>query len=244
MPLKLLTLNIEGDRHIDRVRATLKSHLPDIACLQEVLEEDCSRLAAIGDYQVRFAIRTRMPSAPDHGAKRLRNWGIAVLTRVPILGQTVTYYADDSRIREFQEPNDARRALVTTCLQHEGRQYRVATTHFTWSAHGEISDEQRTDFARLKQVLAAYPDYILCGDFNAPRGKEMFAKFVAELGLTDHLPSTVTATIDERFHRAGALPYVVDTIFATATYDVRDVQLLEGISDHKGILATIEQLAM
>src|SRR5688500_15844020 len=52
MPLKLLTLNIEGDRHIDRVRATLKSHLPDIACLQEVLEEDCSRLAAIGDYQV------------------------------------------------------------------------------------------------------------------------------------------------------------------------------------------------
>lgn len=69
----------------------------------------------------------------------------------------------------------------------------------------------------------------------------MFARFEGELDLTDHLPLGITTTIDARFHYAGDLQLVVDTIFATSSYAVQDVQVLEGISDHKGILATIER---
>ncbi|HEY5810705.1 MAG TPA: endonuclease/exonuclease/phosphatase family protein, partial [Povalibacter sp.] len=94
---------------------------------------------------------------------------------------------------------------------------------------------------RLKRALAAYPDYVLCGDFNAPRGRPLFSLFTDELGLTDHLPPTVTTTIDPQLHRAGALQLVVDTIFSTPHYQVEDVQVLEGISDHKGILATLRR---
>ena len=60
----------------------------------------------------------------------------------------------------------------------------------------------------------------------------MFGKFIDELALVDHLPADVTTTLDARFHYAGALDLVVDTILET--------QILEGISDHKGILARIE----
>ena len=67
----------------------------------------------------------------------------------------------------------------------------------------------------------------------------MFARFTDELHLVDHLPATVTTTLDAKFHYAGALELVVDTIFATPEYSVDDVKVLEGISDHKGILATI-----
>ena len=238
MPLKLLTLNIEQDRHLDRVAQTIATHLPDIVCLQEVFEKDCAKLAAVGGYQVKYAISTLMPEGTA-GNTSPRSWGVAVLTRVQLINQTVAYYSDDPRIRIFDAPNDLRRMVVMTELQHEGRFYRFGTTHFTWSMAGATTEEQLADFARLKRVLLPYSDYVLCGDFNAPRGGELFARFTDELGLIDHLPPNVTTTIDPQFHYGGALELAVDTIFSTPEYSVTDVQVLEGISDHKGILARV-----
>jgi endonuclease/exonuclease/phosphatase family metal-dependent hydrolase len=229
-------LNIEHDRHLNRVEAAIAEHLPDVVCLQEVLEADCTRLASVGGYDVRFSISAHLPNRS--GAHR--NWGVAVLSRVPVRSQSAQYYADDPRIRVAREPNDPRGVLVVTELEHQGQPYRIATTHFTWSADGQIDAAQRADFARLKPLLSVYPDYVLCGDFNAPRGREMFARFVDELGLIDHLPASVTTTLDAQFHRAGALMLVVDTIFSTPQYRVTDTRVLEGLSDHKGILARVE----
>lgn len=244
MPLKLLTLNIEHDRHLDRVEQAIGTHRPDIVCLQEVFETDCPRLAAAGDYTFKYAINTYMPMGRKGGAgEGPRSWGTAVLTRVPVRSQAVLYYADDPRIRVFKEPNDPRRAVLMTELEHDGDLYRIGTTHFTWSMAGETTDEQLADFVRLKQVLAPYPDYILCGDFNAPRGRAMFAKFTDDLGLTDNLPPHVITTIDPQFHYAGALELAVDNVFSTEQYRVTDVQVLEGLSDHKGLLATVSRLS-
>lgn len=239
--MKLLTLNIEGDRHLERVCAVIAAHRPDVVCLQEVFETDCERLAAIGPYHVKYAVTTRMASATEDGAGGERNWGVAVLTKTLALHQSVAYYSDDRHIRVFREPNDARPVVIVTELEHRGRPYRIATTHFTWSADGEISDKQREDFSRLKQVLARFPGYVLCGDFNAPRGREMFAKFTSELGLADHLPADVSTTLDARFHYAGALQLAVDTIFSTPEYRVEGVEVLDGVSDHKAIVAKIER---
>jgi endonuclease/exonuclease/phosphatase family metal-dependent hydrolase len=237
MPLKLLTLNIESDRHLPQVHAALTEHKPDIACLQEVFESDCEYLASSVGYHVKHASGGRIehPSGPD------RSWGIAVLSRVPVLRQTVTYYADDPSFRVIRQPNDPRRGLVITELEHEGRPYRIITTHFTWTPNGQISDEQQADFARMQALLRQYPDYVLCGDFNAPRGRAMFAKFVDELGLIDHLPGSVRSTLDPRFHKAAPLELVVDTVFSTPQYQVADIRVLEGISDHKGIVALLER---
>jgi endonuclease/exonuclease/phosphatase family metal-dependent hydrolase len=236
MPIKLLTLNIEVDRHLDLVCAAIRAQLPDIVCLQEVLDSDCARLAATGGYDVKYS-SSGLVSRPG----KEYNWGIAVLSRVPVHSQTERYYSEDAHLRVIHEPNDVRRVVVVTELEHEGRRYRIVNTHFTWSADARIDEHQIADFSRLKRVLSKYPDYVLCGDFNAPRGREMFGKFVDELGLVDHLPASVTSTIDARFHRAGALELVVDTIFSTPEYRVADVRVLDGISDHKGILALIER---
>lgn len=237
--LTLLTLNMEADRHLDRVSAAIAAHAPDIVCLQEALAIDCVRLAETAGYRMKFALSARMPT----GRRGALDWGIAVLTRVPVIRQTIAYYADDPRIRVFETANDPRRLILITELEHRGRRYRIATTHFTWSPDGEIVDEQRADFVRLERALAPYPDYVLCGDFNAPRGREMFAKFTDELHLIDHLPRRVTTTIDADLHRAGDLQLVVDTIFSTSHYRVTDVKVLSGLSDHMGILATVEGIA-
>jgi endonuclease/exonuclease/phosphatase family metal-dependent hydrolase len=237
MALKLLTLNIENDRHLARVCAAIAEHLPDIVCLQEVLEPDCARLASSGGYDVKYALSgyLRGRAGPE------RNWGVAVLSRVPLRCQSVAYYSDDSIIRPIHQPNDARRVVIMTELEHLGRPYRIATTHFTWTPDGEINVQQQADFPRLKALLCPYPDYVFCGDFNAPRGREMFGKFVNELGLIDHLPASVTSTLDRQFHPLGELGLVVDTLFSTRHYRVMDTQVLEGLSDHKGVLALVER---
>lgn len=240
MPLKLLTLNIEHDRHLDRVSDAIATHLPDIVCLQEVFEKDCARLAAVGDYQVKYAISALMPEG-GRGNSSPRSWGVAVLTRVPVHRQTLAYYSEDPRIRIFKESNDPRRLVLMTELEHEGRFYRVGTTHFTWSMNGAATDDQRADFTRLKQVLLPYPHYVLCGDFNSPRGREMFSRFTDELGLVDHLPADVQSTLDPKFHRVPTLELAVDTIFSTQEYRMTQVQVLDGLSDHKGILAQVER---
>ena len=237
MSIKLLTLNIEGDRHLDRVEAVIAEHLPDIVCLQEVLEPDCARLASVGRYDVKFSLSAHLAN----WAGGQRNWGVAVMCRVPVRSQSEHYYSDDLRIRLVREPNDARRVVVMTELEHQGRAYRIATTHFTWSPDGHIIETQKADFVRLGRALSAYPDYVLCGDFNAPRGREMFGKFVDELGLIDHLPVSVTSTLDPQFHKVGTLELVVDTIFSTPEYRVTQTRVLEGISDHKAVLARIER---
>ncbi|HEY0683262.1 MAG TPA: endonuclease/exonuclease/phosphatase family protein [Steroidobacter sp.] len=236
MAIKLLTLNIENSRHLARVCEVIAEHLPDIVCLQEVIETDCERLASSG-YDVKYALSGRVLT--ESGAAR--NWGVATLSRVPVKRQLVSYYADDPRIRVLRVPNDACRVLIVTELEHEGRPYRIATTHFTWSPDGRINDQQTADFARLDRVLSEYPHYVLCGDFNAPRGGEMFGKFTGRLGLTDHLPASVTSTLDPKLHRVGTLNLAVDTIFSTAHYRVTRTRVLEGISDHKAILGLVER---
>jgi endonuclease/exonuclease/phosphatase family metal-dependent hydrolase len=241
MSLKLLTLNIQGDRHLDRVRDAIALHLPDIVCLQEVFEVDCATLAAVGQYNVKYVVGTYMDAANNARFAPKGSWGLAVLSKLPVQRQVIISYADDPTIRIFRQPNDPRRVVIVTELAHQSRSYRIVTTHFTWSPDGHITDEQRADFVRLKQVMKHYPDYVLCGDFNAPRGREMFAKFTDELSLIDHLPADITTTIDAQYHYASSLELVVDTIFSTLDYHVTDIQLLAGLSDHKGILAMVEK---
>lgn len=243
MPLKLLSLNIEANRHLDRVCAAIEKYLPDVVCLQEALEEDCAQLAATGGYSVKFALSTRKLMTTRHGPAGPRDWGLAVLTRIPVRNQTVIGYSADPQIRIYRESNDPRRKLLITELEHEGNPYRIATTHFTWSPDGRATAEQHTDFEQLKPLLAEYGHYVLCGDLNAPRGRPIFARFVDELGLLDHVPTDVSTTIDPVLHRAGALQLVVDAMLSTPHYCVSDVQVLDGLSDHKGIMATVERRA-
>lgn len=237
MALELLTLNIQNNRHLERVRATLVEHRPDIVCLQEAIESDCASLASSTGYTVTYAVSGYVSDQPGPE----RNWGVAVLSRVPLLRHVRSYYADDPAIRVLREPNDPRGVLLIIELEHLDQPYRIATTHFTWTPDGEINALQKADFPRMKALLARYPDYVLCGDFNAPRGKEMFSRFVNELELTDHLPASVQSTIDPEFHHVKGLTLVVDTVFSTPHYRVTNVRVLEGISDHKGILARVER---
>ena len=84
--------------------------------------------------------------------------------------------------------------------------------------------------------------FVLAGDFNAPRGGEIFSH-IAER-YTDNIPPHYTTSIDGTLHRAGPIPFMVDGLFTTPSYRAKGVHLEFGVSDHAAVAATIEKNAI
>ena len=129
--------------------------------------------------------------------------------------------------------------MVSGMVEKEGETYTIATTHFTWADDGGVNEEQRRDLKQLLKLLRQRGELVLCGDFNAPRGREIFT--ILSSYLKDNVPPEVQTTLDPKLHRAGALPYVVDYLWSTPKYKATKVKVVSGVSDHMAIVANIEQ---
>ncbi|RME31420.1 endonuclease/exonuclease/phosphatase family protein [Candidatus Woesearchaeota archaeon] len=236
MPLKLVSLNVERGRHLDRFIPFLEKEQADVVCLYEVCKVDLPRIAAslgAAHYFVPMCtVSPGNPFMPDGKGVQ----GLAVFTTVPAESEHA-FYVGTGEAREFLAPNSEDRPLVVTTARKDGEAFVIGATHFTWTADGEANEEQRAAFAKLMTLIQRYPPMVLCGDFNAPRGKEIFTKFTEY--FTDNLPRDVTSTLDERHHRKPGLKLAVDTIFSVEPYTVSDVRVVEGVSDHKAIVGRI-----
>lgn len=240
MSLKLFSLNIECDKHFDRWLAVAQAEAPDVICLQEIFEVDMpfveKELGMKGSFFPMLDVR----QANKYNIPVKGRWGIGFFTKLAFVpGKEVVaqYYAKSAAVPVFTSPNDAARLLAIATVIKDGQEYTIGTTHFTWSGGGQATDEQRRDLRRFLELLAQFPETIFCGDFNAPRGGEIFAEL--EKRYVDHLPKEVKTTIDPVLHYAAPLYLVVDTIFSTHHYQLANVRTLSGISDHMGVVAEV-----
>lgn len=191
MPLRLITLNIEGDKHFDQVFPFLHEQTADVVCLQEVFEADLHLFTETLGGSIHFRPLTNMTleHQDNHAPRGL--WGIAIWLRDGLPAEKINthyYRGSETQALESADPGmgACRAALVATCL-FEKASYTVATTHFTWTPDGAADDRQRADYNNLMEYLANTPELILCGDFNAPRGGEIFTAFTSR--FTDNLPA-------------------------------------------------------
>jgi endonuclease/exonuclease/phosphatase family metal-dependent hydrolase len=138
------------------------------------------------------------------------------------------------------------RALTSARLRVRGEVLDIATTHFTWSVEGLVTPTQTKDLDSLLTLLCDMPEFILTGDFNAPRGRKTFDTLAQR--YKDNIPSQYKTSIDIALHRAGKtrghelVDKMVDGLFTTPAYRVHDVVLHTGVSDHMGITARITKL--
>lgn len=93
---------------------------------------------------------------------------------------------------------------------------------------------------KLLETLGSFPELILAGDFNAPRGGEVFGTIAAR--YKDNIPPEYKTSIDGGLHRAGKLEYMVDGLFTTPQYIASKVRLIDGVSDHMAIVAEINRV--
>ena len=255
MSLKVFSLNIECNKHFERWPQVIRAEQPDLVCLQEVFETDMPYISEQLGMSGSFSPMLDVSDENKYSIPIRGKWGIGYFTNLEITqpvvgpdlsaiehtslpsGLKVFYYSGSSDIKKFVGPNDASRIFVVGTVTKDGQQYTVGTTHFTWSGDGQATQEQHQDQHKFLQILQQFPDLIFCGDFNAPRGGEIFSEF--EKHFTDNLPKDVTTTIDLELHYAAPLYLVVDTIFSTPHYRVSNVRAVSGLSDHIGVVGEV-----
>ena len=238
MTIKLVSLNMELDHHLIEQRRFFDREAPDIACLQECHEDEFEALRAEWGHGV-FAPMCRTRRLDGRFARQ----GVCMVARRPL---------DHMRARAYHDPGIPlvdyemdrtpqhllRRILLTASITVENdRTLTIGTTHFTWSANGQATPAQHHDVGRMLEYLGEHDPVVFCGDFNAPRGGEIFARIAAH--YTDHVPADCTSSIDGARHRAGPLDLMIDGLFSSPGIFARGVRLVDGVSDHKAIVAEI-----
>jgi endonuclease/exonuclease/phosphatase family metal-dependent hydrolase len=240
MSLNLFSLNVEGHKHLQRWLPFAQSNNFDVVLLQEVFEQDINLIAGALQMQSYFCPLMNIAAENKYKIPPLGRWGIALFTNLEHTPPQSEYYFGTEAVLNFGKPNDSSRAILSSELQKEGQVFRVGTTHFTWTPDGENSAEQDRDFSALEKIVGQHIDWILAGDFNAPRGKETFTKF--KKFFKDNLPRETTSTLDPELHYAGKLNLAVDTVFTTPHYMVEEIAVKTGLSDHCGLAAKIARV--
>lgn len=250
---KLLTLNVEGDKHLDLVRAFIEREDPDIICLQELFEGNMRTILA-SEYHVEFlqmCIHKRADGVEDA-------WGMAVASKTPLLNVVREYYFQPTAqfvLFDLTNIETKRKTLwqgfIGATIEDESGPLRIFTTHFTWTPHGYIAHEyQAADLKTMLTRLSLEEPHIICGDFNIPR-KQNALYPILHAHYTDNVPEEYTTSMHMPLHRvkdhpvegAALATYMVDYIFSSPdAYTVKAVRMECGMSDHCALISHIEKL--
>lgn len=249
MPIKFISVNIEEDKHLDKIEALFLKEKPDVVCLQEINEPDLpffERL--IGRYSAFSPMFLREP----HGTPVPS--GVAIVSRLPLEGVAQKPYAGNTgELQLFDSTseetmfNGTRFTLLLGTVEMDDEKYRIGVTHFVWTPDGSITDFQRIAGKGLFAHLDQEGDMIFCGDLNAPRGQEMFTQFTDR--YTDVIPEKYSTTLDKNLHRVKSPKFeernmhnfVVDGLLISENYHADDVRLEFGVSDHAAVVATLSK---
>ncbi|OHA97257.1 MAG: hypothetical protein A3E02_01105 [Candidatus Zambryskibacteria bacterium RIFCSPHIGHO2_12_FULL_38_34] len=180
--------------------------------------------------------------------------GVAIFSKIPMQKIRKQYYAGSENtiphikksITDLNTIHTMINSLVLSCeVAIHGSVYTFATTHGTWTPKGVSADYQLRDFYKMISILDGLGDFVLAGDFNAPRMYKSFQLLATK--YKDNIPAQYTTSIDINIHRHGKketnanelLTMMVDGLFTTPKYNALNVQLVNGVSDHMAVVADI-----
>ena len=166
-------------------------------------------------------------------------WGVAILFNSCMSTSKAYYHKIHTPLPSFGNGliGQIEPAIAFCTIKKNNILFNFATTHFPWSPNGQPSNEQLVEINNLFGILRKHNELILTGDFNAPRGGKIFGKISSV--YTDWIPPHVKTTIDKDRHKSGDLQLVVDGLFSTNNYQVDNVRVTNGVSDHCAIQANI-----
>ena len=131
MALKILSLNIERENHLPKVIALLEKEKPEVVCLQEIHEPDFEMLKKKFGFRGFFAPMLIYPRHIDSKKNMVRQ-GNAFFTTLPLLkAESFIYFGNGEPLPEEYEPNAIDRVMSVGRVEKDGKNYTIATTHFT-----------------------------------------------------------------------------------------------------------------
>ena len=248
--MKLISINIETDLHYDTLFPFLENEKPDVICMQEVIEDQFemfkNKLGMKGVFKpCGFSDSGYSRYASTEG----KRYGVAIFSKEFIDSGHYYYWGseDDFKLsfEEYikDEKNTENYVFVWVNIKKEnGDIYKFVSTHFPATKKGESTPHQLEILPPLFEKLDSFDGFVMCGDFNAPRGRETFRRISDK--YKDNIPSHYETSIDNKIHRDGVqnITLMVDGLFTTPAYIAKDVRLVDGVSDHMAVVAEIEKI--
>jgi exonuclease III len=238
--MKLVSINVEFDKHHDTVLPFLKSQNPDVVCLQELLDDDVEFFK--GELGMQCAFQTcRYDKFPrDHRHLGVRH-GVGIFAK-EIQDQGYAFYAGEEKELfepfKFENPNNAEAIVWADVEGLDGKTYRILTCHFPVTHEGESTPYQLEVLDTFLTKVEPLGECVITGDFNAPRGNETFSRLAQK--YKDNIPAEYKTTLDPKLHPTkGLIEYVVDGLFTTPAYSVSDIKLVDGLSDHVAVVGEV-----
>jgi len=245
--MKIITINIEKDKHLHRILPFIASEMPNVLCLQEIKENAISDFEKLG-YRGTFA-----PMFIMHINEKPSTIGIALLSRHDIQSSTTEYYSGSKKnlclLEQTRVFETIQKVLIHADICIENEIFTIGTTHFTWTPDGASpAPEQSADMKKFLAYISTLKPHVICGDFNIPREHSALYHELTK-HYTDSIPQEYKTSLDASLHRLTQIPgkerlfesYMVDYILTQPPYKASDVRLQFGISDHAGIIGTISK---
>lgn len=240
--MKIISLNIEGDKHLDKIIKFLEKEKADIFCFTEIFEEDIKNITPLINVPYVFAHECYRPSMIKDAD--FKTFGIAIFSKNIIWSETFFVIGNPNLIPKFQRSADLKERphelyvpAITAKIKFNNQEYSITNTHLTVTERGESTNYSFEQAKKLVNYLEKYPEIIICGDFNSPRGGSVFDYFCKF--YKDNIPKKYKTSLDQNLHRVKNLKLMVDVLFSTKSYKIKKVKLIHGISDHMAIVAEI-----
>ncbi len=252
--MKLISVNIELNKHYETVLPFLKKEQATVVCIQELLEEAVPFFEQELNLPCIHKSFQRVGDYPHLPGLKGKKQGVAIFSKNIIDSGFVFYYGTQENVDkpegEYFANNDFSKNSVLVwadIADKDGKVFKFITTHLPVTHHGESSIYQLEVVEKLISSLKGIGDLVLCGDMNAPRGKETFA--CLERNYKDNIPLEYETSLDKNLHRVRSIPeeaqvaftFMVDVLFTTPVYKATNVKLVDGVSDHMAIVAEIEK---
>ncbi len=245
--LKLISINIETNKHYDRILPFFQRENPDVVCLQEAPESFANELQRLG-FETFF---TPMCIDKDPTSDELTTIGLIMASKFPFESKAIYYHKPTDEIVLFDRSdfhNTVSDAYIFSSIKTQEGIYNIATTHPLKTKDGAEDDFQIGIINVMLEKLALEESHIICGDFNIPRGYNSNYNLIAAK-YKDCIPETYKSSLDKDLHVKGHNEpngpitdvYMVDYIFTQPPYRAEHVRLEFGLSDHAGIVAEINK---
>ncbi len=248
--MKLVSLNVEWNKHLERVLPFIRAEKPDVLCLQELVESDVPEFEKLG-YSSTF-----LPNTLDRDVTIPGAFGIGLFTKTDttevVRSNTYLYHNEAGTIVPYDKTRvdeTMNRGIILNEVVYDNETYLILTTHFPDAPNGSIPTKVQTDdLTKLLRYTNALPPHIICGDFNLPRNENPLYDTLAH-EYHNAVPASYRSSLDRAQHRLANVPdaqilftdYMVDHLLLKEPYTARDVRLHFGVSDHAAIVATISK---
>lgn len=235
--------NLPPSWRFDRILDFIYHQAPEVVLLQEVYEGSLERIGnALGGRMV-FSRYCNL-SLTDR-AEEAEGWGVAIGSRLRLFDVKEHYYDRTPISPEkivLNNGSEHAHSLLLASLRIGSERFNFGTTHFTWHNRARPSDEQLEDFEKLAVLLDRTPDVVLTGDFNSPRGHMIFDSLAER--YRDNIPADIETTNDTGVRPEATWRLVIDGFFTSRHYRAENVRMVQGLSDHKGILGEVQKAAV